>query len=152
MSNRPGRKMARRQGSGRSRAPQTVDRGSTKRRWLAVGLASLLVIVLIAAIAAVATTSGDEDAGPPVNLAVGLDEYTISGELDSEAGNIVLDLSNEGGSVHNVVLIDKARSRDLRPGETQALELGNLGSGTYELVCDIPSHAELGMVATLTIS
>lgn len=152
MSNRPGRKMARRQASNKAPAPRPTDTRWTTRRILAVGGASLLVVLLVAAIAAVATTSGDEDPGPPVNLAISLDEYTITGELESAPGNIVLDLSNDGGSVHNVVLRGTARSRDLRPGETQALELGNLGSGTYELICDLPSHTELGMVANLTIS
>ena len=151
MSNRPGRKMARRQASGRTHAPPRTESTWTKRRWLAVAGASLLVVLLVAAIAAVATNTGDDDPGPPVNLAIALDEYTITGELESDPGNIVLDLSNEGGSVHNVVLSGTARSRDLRPGETQALELGELGSGTYELVCDIPGHTEAGMIANLTI-
>jgi len=152
MSNRPGRKMARRQAAGKSHTPKRTDTTWTTRRILAVAGASLLVVLLIAAIAAVATTSGDDDPGPPVNLAIALDEYTITGELESDSGNIVLDLSNEGGSVHNLVMPGEARSRDLRPGETQALEVGNLGSGTYELLCDIPGHTEAGMVATLTIN
>jgi hypothetical protein len=151
MSNRPGRKISRRQGSGSPRTQQTTYSQWTAKRVVAVVGAALLAVLLVAGIAAVAINSGDEDPGPPVNLDLSLDEYTITGELDSDPGNIVLDIANDGGAVHNVVIRGTARSRDLRPGESQQLELGALSSGTYEIVCDVPGHTELGMVATLTI-
>ncbi len=91
--------------------------------------------------------------GPGARVAVAL-RSPFQIELASESvptGEIVLDVTNEDSSVHNVALSDSVRSADLGEGESDTLSLGVLDPGSYELSCLIPGHASAGMIVTLTV-
>jgi manganese oxidase len=47
--------------------------------------------------------------------------------------------------------VDGPITSDLNNGESESLDLGELSPGTYEVVCEVPGHADSGMKATLTV-
>ncbi len=65
-------------------------------------------------------------------------------------GEVTLRITNTDSQVHNLQLLG-SKSRDLQPGETQDLELGELGVGVYPMICEIPGHNEAGMNGNLHI-
>jgi len=74
------------------------------------------------------------------------------------AGKAVFFLVNSGSSGHDLVITrDKAgsevvaKSSLVAGGETAVFTVDNLAPGTYFLRCDLPGHADSGMVGTLTI-
>jgi plastocyanin len=69
------------------------------------------------------------------------------------AGPVSIDVSNDGGTVHNLEVegdgIEEITS-DLQPGDAETLEL-DLPAGTYEMYCAIGDHREQGMEGELTV-
>jgi uncharacterized cupredoxin-like copper-binding protein len=65
-------------------------------------------------------------------------------------GNVVVRVTNTDSQVHNVSILG-SKTRDLQPGESQDLELGELGVGVYPMLCQIPGHNEAGMNGNLHI-
>ena len=83
---------------------------------------------------------------------VSLTEFTIGGDLDVPAGNVILRVTNDGSMAHNLVIEDLGvRTPDLDPGRSFELDLGQLTNSSYEVICDIVGHREAGMVTTLTV-
>ena len=115
-----------------------------------LGLSGLLVVV--------GCSDNDESATETTAVAsttidVSLTEFAINGDLTAPAGNVVLNVTNDGMEVHNLVRsVPLLRTPNLDPGETAVMDLGALAPGTYELKCDIRGHQTAGMVATLVVS
>jgi len=118
-----------------------------------------ILVVVVAAIAgsdeATATASGGaaatDEAASVAHLS--LSEFAIEGDLELPPGPVSLEVHNAGNVPHNVVVAGTDfRTADLSTDESARLELGNLSSGTYELICDIPGHADAGMRASLTVA
>ena len=68
------------------------------------------------------------------------------------AGTIVkLNVKNAGAVEHNFI-VEKTtiKIEAIQPGETKTAS-GDLKAGQYKVVCNIPGHAEAGMVATLKV-
>lgn len=65
-------------------------------------------------------------------------------------GEVTLRITNTDSQVHNLQLLG-SKTRDLQPGESQDLELGELGVGVYPMICEIPGHNEAGMNGNLHI-
>ncbi len=65
-------------------------------------------------------------------------------------GDVTVRVTNVDSQVHNIAILG-SRSRDLQPGESQDLELGELGVGVYPMFCEIPGHNEAGMNGNLHI-
>jgi len=69
------------------------------------------------------------------------------------AGPVSIDVSNDGGTVHNLEVegdgIEEITS-DLQPGDSETLEL-ELEPGTYRWYCAIGDHAAQGMDGKLTV-
>jgi FtsP/CotA-like multicopper oxidase with cupredoxin domain len=83
---------------------------------------------------------------------VSLSEFTIGGDLEIPAGNVILRVTNDGSMVHNLVIEALGvRTPNIDPGRSFELDLGQLTDSSYEAICDIPGHREAGMVTTLTI-
>ena len=105
--------------------------------------------------AATIVAAGDTDApGEPTvtEIDVVLSEFSIDGNLTAPAGQVILNVLNEGRIPHNVALGNGPTTPDLNQGETFSLDLGELAVGTYELICHVPGHAESGMTARLAIT
>ena len=67
-------------------------------------------------------------------------------------GSTVL-IVNDGTMAHSWV-IPKAGvgTGDVAPGRSVSLDLTGIAPGTYGVTCDLPGHAQLGEVGTVTIT
>lgn len=107
---------------------------------------------------------GDDDGAPKRAVTVGandtLDMTAKEYEFDpgaitvKGAGRLTINLRNDGSLAHDVVV----RKGDREVGGTRAFPAGesrsatvNLEHGTYEFLCTVGDHAELGMRGTLTV-
>jgi plastocyanin len=84
------------------------------------------------------------------------DEYSFDpGAIDVRgAGTLTITLRNEGSLAHNLRVRRDGEQIGGTPsfpgGESRSARL-NLEHGTYELVCTVGDHAELGMTGTLRV-
>jgi FtsP/CotA-like multicopper oxidase with cupredoxin domain len=105
--------------------------------------------------AATVVAGGDSDTPGELvvtEIDVALSEFSIDGNLSAPAGQVILNVVNEGRVPHNVALGNGPSTPDLNQGETFQLDLGELDVGTYQLICHIPGHADSGMTAQLSIT
>lgn len=128
------------------------------------GLLSLFIAIFAVGLAGRAVTEardggggggggGDAGAGAPTGPAtreVVMREFAFDpDEVVVDAGS-VLTLVNEGQVVHNLSF-DGTASDMVGAGETGELDLAGVTPGTYEMRCDVPGHADAGMVGTITV-
>ena len=85
-------------------------------------------------------------------LQVELGRYTISpAVLSTPAGELELVVTNvDEALVHNLVVNGKG-TRQLAPGESQTLPMGEVGVGEYLMWCDVQGHAAAGQTGTLQV-
>ena len=100
-----------------------------------------------------AGAAGGDAAVAPTALTVDESEFAITpADLQAPAGSAIsITAVNVGQAEHNLVLVDGAGTPNIAPGEEAVLELGALEAGSYELICDLPGHADAGMRASLTV-
>lgn len=101
---------------------------------------------------AAAEAGGGGEAGATV-LDIELAEWSIGPIVsDIPAGEVVINVVNKGTMVHNLSIPQLGvKSRDLQPGETETLQLGNVADGQYDMLCEIAGHASSGMTAVLMV-
>ncbi|HYP48350.1 MAG TPA: cupredoxin domain-containing protein [Thermoleophilaceae bacterium] len=116
------------------------------------------------ALLALGACGGDkeEKEGPAVTVQAGGSARVVAKEYSFDPGKVVLrgpgrlriTLVNEGSLAHNL----KVTKDDRRLGGTPTFEGGRTESGTvelrrgtYEMVCTVGDHAELGMTGTLEV-
>lgn len=101
---------------------------------------------------AAATT--EDAAGGGETIAIAETEYKLDpAEVTAKAGSVTLDVSNDGGAVHNLEIEgnDVEEVTDmLDPGDSGSLTV-DLAPGEYELYCAIDGHRDLGMEGSLTV-
>lgn len=114
-----------------------------------------LLLVAIMALVAFGVLSGcgsSSDSGHtmPVTLTdSGIEpkEITVPGGT-----NVTLEITNKGTMTHNLGVADlNAKSDMVDPGKTIKLTLKNPKKGSYEVICQVAGHKELGMVAKLIV-
>ncbi len=71
-------------------------------------------------------------------------------QLVATPGHIQLRVTNVDAQLHNLSIAGQ-KTRDLANGESQVLDLGVLGAGTYDMLCEIAGHAAGGMTGVLTV-
>jgi hypothetical protein len=103
----------------------------------------------------VLSSCGDDsnaEASDATVLAVELGRYTISPSvLVAPAGVLELHVTNvDDALVHNLVVFGKG-TRQLAPGESQTLPIGDIGEGEYRMWCDVQGHAQAGQTGALRI-
>lgn len=98
-----------------------------------------------------------------------LKEMAVVGQTSVESGRVTLVAKNAGTVAHELVVMRgrsplsvksfKAVEAGRWLGEVEEIEPGKTGSvtltlkpGTYQLVCNIVGHYQLGMKTTLTVS
>jgi uncharacterized cupredoxin-like copper-binding protein len=64
--------------------------------------------------------------------------------------DVTVTLPNHGVALHTFVIEALGIKAEMAPGKTKEV-LINAPAGTYEYICDVPGHAEAGMVGTLTV-
>ncbi len=134
----------------RSRREQRyLEAKARTRRRVAAGIGAAVLAGVVVLVIVLSSGGGGSNA---FVVQLTLDDYTITGDLEVPAGELELVASNVGEIPHNVGLVGGPIGRDLRPGERDAVNIGELEPGTYELYCDIAGHVDLGMVATLTVT
>lgn len=65
-------------------------------------------------------------------------------------GRVQLNVTNTDSQVHNLKILNTG-TRDLQPGQSEIVDLGVLEPGVYDFECDVPGHAQAGMVGELHI-
>jgi FtsP/CotA-like multicopper oxidase with cupredoxin domain len=120
--------------------------------WLAFALA---IGALVIAFTALAQDDGGGDAvasadtGTVIDIELG-SMVILPAELHASPGPVQLRVTNVDTQVHNLSILGE-KTKDLQPGESEVLDLGDLGEGTYAMQCEIPGHAAAGMVNELHV-
>ncbi|MGZ4770720.1 MAG: cupredoxin domain-containing protein [Ilumatobacteraceae bacterium] len=140
---------------GTSRRAQRYLQRRAQIRNRVIGAISAVVVVVAIVVVVVLTRGDDKPVAPPfvgstLNLVLG--EYFIRGDLTAPAGEVRLHALNQGAIPHNVGIRGGHISNDIQPGRDTTVDIGNLAPGEYELYCDVPDHAQHGMVAKLIIT
>jgi uncharacterized cupredoxin-like copper-binding protein len=104
--------------------------------------------------------------GPGTTIAATEKEYAIALDKSSvPAGNVTFDTKNAGSLPHTIAVTPgngatKAQgitgkaigdSGNIDPGKSGTLTV-NLAPGTYQVVCSVPGHVQLGMIVQLTVT
>ena len=80
-----------------------------------------------------------------VDIAWNPNTATIPADTD-----VTITVPNTGFALHTFVIVEADIKIEIAPGDTEEVVV-NLPAGTYEFICDVPGHAEAGMVGTLTV-
>ena len=81
--------------------------------------------------------------------------YTLS-RVSVPAGPLIIEFVNAGEDPHNLTAVPTAGGSEvasfglIAPG-THTDEQFTFAAGTYTLFCSLPGHAQMGMMATLTV-
>jgi glucose/arabinose dehydrogenase/plastocyanin len=100
--------------------------------------------------AATPVAEGAPAAAGPVSIeAVDIDwnpnEMTIPANTD-----ITVTIPNHGATLHTFLIEELGIKVEMAPGETKEVVI-NAPAGRYDYICDVPGHAEAGMVGTLRV-
>jgi uncharacterized cupredoxin-like copper-binding protein len=135
-----------------------------RRRWSAPVLLLALSIVATACsggsndagVGAGGGASGEQAAAGPTTVSVTLSDFTIDpATMTAPAGSaLAFEVTNDGPSPHTFAV--KAPGQTYDTGEIQAnasatLQVPGLAAGSYEVLCTVPGHDQLGMKGTLTV-
>jgi FtsP/CotA-like multicopper oxidase with cupredoxin domain len=111
----------------------------------------IAVIVAFAAVA-VAKDAKDNSSGAATNGSpVTLTEFAITPTMISVPENGKLVVTNNGTMEHNFTINADYATKNLKPGESETLDLKGLKAGTYDAQCSIPGHAAAGMTAMVHV-
>ena len=100
-----------------------------------------------------ARDGGDDGGGAPTGVEtseVTMSDFAFDPAEVAVPADAVLTLVNEGALVHNMS-VDGTASEMVEAGAEGELDLSGVAPGTYEFRCDVPGHAESGMVGTITV-
>jgi plastocyanin len=121
----------------------------------AVGAGTLAFAFLAAVIAALAfLMAAHADTrkvgASPSGAQVSLSEFTITPSMIVVPAGGKLEVTNAGTVDHSLLVEGTSIStKELKPGESQTLDLKDVKSGTYTVSCTIPGHKQAGMSAML---
>jgi FtsP/CotA-like multicopper oxidase with cupredoxin domain/plastocyanin len=122
-----------------------------------LGWTSFLVAIGALVIALLIPILGKDDevgsaAGAALTvLDVELGPLTLTpAQLVATPGHIQVRVTNTDAQVHNLTIAGE-KTKDLQQGESEVLDLGVLGAGSYEMNCEIAGHAAGGMTGALTV-
>jgi FtsP/CotA-like multicopper oxidase with cupredoxin domain/uncharacterized cupredoxin-like copper-binding protein len=121
----------------------------------AVGSGTFAFAFLAAVIAALAFVMAAHADTREVNASasgvqVSLNEWAITPPMIVAADGGKLEITNTGTQPHSFLVEGTSvATKELKPGESQPLDLKGVKSGTYTVSCTIPGHKQSGMVAML---
>jgi uncharacterized cupredoxin-like copper-binding protein len=104
--------------------------------------------------AAYGATTSTHVVKPPVKITVSLREYsfTFSRKSVPKGSTVVFTVINKGAIGHNMDLVGTGkRTAILAPGKSAKLTVKFLKRKTIQVVCDVPRHIQLGMVASFKV-
>ena len=120
---------------------------------LIFGTVAVIALAVVMSIAALIAADDDSEAGTSSTVHVSLTEFALTpSSLTVPAGGS-LHVTNDGTAAHNLAVVDTdLKTPDIAGGEAAELDLSSLEPGTYEILCQIPGHADSGMTGSLTIT
>lgn len=96
-----------------------------------------------------AATTGQAASDPvtidAVDIAWNPSQVTIPANTD-----VTVRVPNVGLLPHTFVIEELGIKLEMAAGQTQEVVI-NAPAGTYDFICDVPGHAQVGMVGTLTV-
>ena len=113
-----------------------------------------ITVLLVTLLLLTACTGGGTQGGAPPGTTITVTETEFKmtpKDLKAKPGKVTFQVKNAGAVEHNFI-IEKTtiKIEAIQPGETKTAS-GDLKAGQYKVVCNIPGHAEAGMVATLKV-
>jgi FtsP/CotA-like multicopper oxidase with cupredoxin domain/plastocyanin len=140
-------------GSGTTGSPPPGDDRSTLMFFAAFTSVAAFLLAALGLVAVVATGGSSATTAGAEPVAVTLSEFKITpSTISAPAGPVKLKVANTGSVAHNLTIAAlNKKTADLNAGATDTLDLGTLKEGTYEVICNVPGHADSGMKATLVV-
>jgi FtsP/CotA-like multicopper oxidase with cupredoxin domain len=128
------------------------DRSFLNWTAFAIAIAALFLgFFAIGRVGAPEQAAGAEGTGTTSVIEMDLGALKLSPQhIMAPPGNVVVRVTNTDSQVHNLAILG-SRTRDLQPGESQDLELGEMAVGVYPMFCEIPGHNEAGMNGNLHV-
>ena len=97
------------------------------------------------------TTTGTVG-GATTTVQVGMFEYRFDMSTTSiPSGQVTFVITNRGQEVHNFDISGVKAGALLSPGQSETWTVA-LPAGNYNTICDVPFHADRGMVGTFTVT
>ena len=98
------------------------------------------------------TTNTGPVGGAQTTVQVGMFEYRFEmSQTSIPSGQVTFVITNRGSEVHNFAIAGSRSGALLAPGASETWTV-SLAAGTYNTVCEVPFHAERGMVGTFTVT
>jgi uncharacterized cupredoxin-like copper-binding protein len=98
------------------------------------------------------TTTTPPPPGPATTVQVDMFEYRFDlSQSTIPQGTVTFVITNRGQEVHNFSITGLKSGMLLPPGGTETYTVG-LAAGTYGTICDVPFHADRGMVGQIMIT
>lgn len=95
-----------------------------------------------------------DDAAAAGEGVVAMTEYAFGPDAVTVKAGASVTAENEGAAAHNLTLFDGedevTGTEDVDPGQSDTLEI-DVDPGTYEMICTIPGHEDLGMAGEITV-
>ena len=128
------------------RSPHTGVSGS------AVIIVTLIAAMVVIGLIALLRDNSTAETVQSTNLDIELSEFSIEGQLSAPAGEVVLNVFNNGAIEHNLAIRGtEYKSEDLN---SRGLDIvtTQLTAGVYEVYCTIAGHEGSGMLNELVIT
>jgi plastocyanin len=98
------------------------------------------------------TTSTATVGNTATTVQVGMFEYRFDLSAASvPSGQVTFVITNKGQETHNFTINGVKSGKIISPGETETYTVA-LPAGTYGYQCDVPFHADRGMVGSFTVT
>ena len=98
--------------------------------------------------------AGEDEAAATDAGTVGMVEYAFDPETVTVKAGDTVTAQNDGEVAHNLTLFDGDEelegTEDVDPGSSADLKV-EVDPGSYEMICTIPGHEDLGMVGEFTV-
>ncbi len=106
------------------------------------------------------TTTPVATCANPVATTVTVSEFEYGFTLSQTTvpcGTVTFNMTNAGSIVHDFIVYGAVPATSglgpaLNPGATATMNTIFTHAGTYQYICDVPHHAELGMMGNLTVT
>ncbi len=99
--------------------------------------------------------AGGASPAPDATLTVRVDARDFAFKLSRRSfprdATVRFVVRNSGGAPHDFVVVNKQRTRVLRPRQRQTITVRFPKSGTFRFLCSVPGHARLGMKGALGV-
>jgi uncharacterized cupredoxin-like copper-binding protein len=131
---------------------QLRKEGATTLRLRLIASLAILGALLVSSVAFGASTS-TKVIVKPTTIKVTLADYSIHFSKASvkKGTTVIFKVHNAGALGHNVDLVGYKKTAILAGGGNATMKITFKKKATIEAVCDVPRHAELGMISSFKV-